>query len=74
MKCKWKYFIILNIEDTSNIVEDKIDDELFVCCDVAVAKCFSSPDELLKWVKINTDLKAQNGDFKIEGQYLPCNL
>lgn len=37
MKCKWKYFIILNIEDTSNIVEDKIDDELLVCCDVAVA-------------------------------------
>lgn len=35
---------------------------------------FSSPDELLEWVNTNTDLKAENGDFKIEGQYLPYNL
>ena len=75
MKYEWKYFIVLNNEDTlHNLVEDKIDDELLICCDVAVAKSFSSTDRLLKWVKENTDLKAEDGDFKIEGQYLPCSL
>lgn len=53
MKCKWKYFIILNWEDTlNNLVEEKVDDELLVCCDVTVAKSFDSTEELLKWVKI----------------------
>lgn len=75
MKYEWKYFIVLNNEDTlHNLVEDKIDDELLICCDVVVAKSFSSTDRLLKWVKENTDLKAEDGDFKIEGQYLPCYL
>lgn len=75
MKCEWKYFIVLNNDDRlHNLVEEKIDDELLICCDVAVAKSFSSPDELLEWVKVNTALKADEGDFKIEGQYLPCLL
>jgi hypothetical protein len=75
MKNKWKYFIVLNHEDTlNNLVEDKIGDELFVCCDVRVAKSFDSADELLLWVEGNTDLKAENGDFKIEGQYLPVEF
>ena len=75
MKYEWKYFIVPNNEDTlHNLVEGKIDDELLICCDVAVAKSFSSPNELLEWVKENTDLKAEDGDFKIEGQYLPCSL
>ena len=72
---KWKYFIVLNWEDTlNNLVEDKIDAELIICCDVAVAKSFDSTDELLEWVNENTDLKADNGDFKIEGQYLPYEI
>ena len=54
--------------------EDKIDEELIICCDVAVAKSFDSTDELLEWVNENTDLKADNGDFKIEGQYLPYEI
>lgn len=67
MKYEWKYFIVLNNEDTlHNLVEDKIDNELLICCDVTVAKSFSSPNELLEWVKENTDLKAEDGDFKIE--------
>ena len=75
VKCKWKYFIVLNWEDTlNNLVEEKIDDELLVCCDVTVEKSFDSTEELLKWVKNNTDLKAGNGDFKIEGQYLPVEV
>lgn len=72
MKCKWKYFIVLNESDA--LVEEKVDDELLVCCDVTVAKSFDSTEELLKWVKNNTDLKADNGDFKIEGQYLPVEI
>lgn len=75
MKYKWKYFIVLNWDDTlNNLVEEKVNDELFVCCDVAVAKSFDSTEELLKWVKENTDLKIDNGDFKIEGQYLPVEI
>lgn len=59
MNYKWKYFIVLNWEDTlNNLVEDKIDEELIICCDVTVAKSFDSTEELLKWVKNNTDLKA----------------
>lgn len=73
MKCKWKYFIVLN-NDSNDLVEEKIDDELLVCCDVTVAKSFDSTEELLKWVKNNTDLKADNGDFKIEVQYLPVGI
>ena len=75
MKNKWKYFIVLNSKDTlNNLVEDKIENELLVCCDVQVAKSFDSADELLLRVEGNTDLKAENGDFKIEGQYLPVNF
>lgn len=75
MKYKWKYFVVLNWEDTlNNLVEDKIGEELIICCDVAVAKFFDSTDELLEWVNENTDLKSENGDFKIEGQYLPVEI
>ena len=75
MEYQWKYFIVLNNEGSlHNLVEEKIGDELLMCCDVAVAKSFSSPNELLEWVKENTDLNEKEGDFKIEGQYLPYNL
>ena len=72
MKYEWKYFIVLNNEDIlHNLVEEKIDDELLICCDVAVAKSFSSSNELLQWVKENTSLKVENGDFHMEVHYLP---
>lgn len=77
MKCEWKYFIVLLSKDCyGDFVEDREDDDGFlpVCVDPAVAKSFSSPDELLKWVRDNTSLKMENADFKIEGQYLPCNI
>lgn len=44
-------------------------DGIPVCCDFSVAKSFSSPDELLKWVCENTSLRKENGDFHIEGHY-----
>ena len=75
MKYKWKYFFVLNLYDTlNNLGEDIVDDELIICCDVTVAKSFDSTEELLKWVKNNTDLKSENGDFKIEGQYLQVEI
>ena len=77
MKCKWRYFIVLLSEDCYNdFVEDKEDEDGFlpVCADPAVAKLFASTDELLQWVKLNTSLKVENANFKIEGQYLPCGL
>lgn len=77
MRCGWRYFVVLNNEDQiNNIVEgaESPGDGIPVCCDFSVAISFSSPNELLEWVKENTDLKAEDGDFKIEGQYLPCSV
>lgn len=77
MKCEWRYFIVLLSEDCYNdFVEDKEDENGFmpVCVDPSVAKSFSSTEKLLQWVSQNTSLKMENADFKIEGQYLPCNL
>ncbi len=73
MKCEWRYFIVLLSEECyDNFVEAREEDGFLpVCNDPAVAKSFSSPDKLLKWVRENTSLKATNADFKIEGQYLP---
>lgn len=47
---------------------------LLVCCDVTVAKLFLTTESLIKWVEDHTNLKVENGDFKIEGQYLPGNI
>lgn len=77
MKCEWKYFIVILSKDCYDSFVEDIEDEdgfLPVCVDPAVAKAFPSTDELLKWVEENTSLKAENADFKIEGQYLPCDL
>lgn len=32
---------------------------------------FDSPEELNEWVKDETDLNVENGDYHIEGHYLP---
>ena len=76
MKHEWKYFIVLCTDDCyGNFVEGREDgDGLPVCCDVVVAKSFSDPDKLNRWVKENTSLKVENYDYKIEGQYLPVLL
>ena len=76
MKWKWKYFIVLCTDDCyGDFVESAEEGEgLLVCNDVAVAISFSSTDELIKWVNENTSLKVENGDYKMEGQYLPCEL
>lgn len=74
MNFEWKYFIVLCTEKCyGKFVEyvETTEDGLAVCDDVAVAKSFSSPEELLKWVGVNTNLKMEKADFKIEGQYLP---
>ena len=74
MRCGWMYFIVLNIDDNiNNIVEDKeiSEDGLPVCCDFSIAKSFRSSNELLQWVKENTSLKVENGDFHMEVHYLP---
>lgn len=41
---------------------------------IAVAISFSSTDELMWWVSGNTSLKIENSDYKIKGQYLPCDF
>ena len=40
----------------------------------SVAINFSSPDELIEWVIENTNLNMENGDFHIEGHYLPDEI
>ena len=40
----------------------------------SVAINFSSPDELIEWVKENTDLDIENGDYHIEGHHLPVEI
>lgn len=73
MKGEWKYFIVLNnVDNHYDLVEGEENGELLICCDVAVAKSFKSPEDLITWVKNNTSLKMENGDFKIEGQFLLC--
>lgn len=74
MKCGWRYFVVLNGNDSvNNIVEDKEshEDGLPVCCDFSIAISFSSPNKLLQWVEENTSLKVENGDFHMEVYYLP---
>lgn len=78
MKHSWRYFVVLN--DTkyglSNVVENRgySGNGLPLCQDFSVAINFPSPDELVKWVKENTDLNMKNGDFHIEGHYLSVEL
>ena len=78
MKNSWKYFIVLNEikYGLSNIVENKdySGNGLPLCQDFSVAINFSSPNELLRWVQENTDLEMENGDFHIEGHYLPVEI
>ena len=45
-----------------------------MCQDFSVAINFSSPNELIEWVKENTDLNMKNGDYHIEGHYLPDEI
>lgn len=74
MRCGWRYFIVLNGNDSiNNIVEDKEShgDGIPVCCDFSVAISFASSNELLQWVEENTSLKVENGDFHMEVYYLP---
>lgn len=74
MKCSWNYFVILNNEHSMhNIVEDVEvpGDGIPLCCDFTVAKSFTSPGELVEWVKENTSLALEDGDYHIEGHYLP---
>ena len=76
MKYEWKYFIVLCTDTCyGDFVEGaEVENELPVCYDVAAAIPFPSTDELMRWVSENTSLKVENGDYKIEGQYLPCDL
>lgn len=74
MKNDWRYFVVLNEikYDLNNIVENKnySGNGLLLCQDFSVAINFSTPDELIKWVKENTDLNMEDRDFHIEGHYL----
>lgn len=74
MKCSWKYFIILNDKDHFGSIVEAAEipgDGLPICNDVNVAISFKSPEELNQWVRENTSLSVENGDYHIEGQYLP---
>lgn len=75
MKCEWRYFIVLN-NDKEDIVEGKevLGDGIPVCNDFTVAKYFLSSDELVKWVKENTSLILEEGEYHIEGHYLSCDV
>lgn len=75
MKCEWRYFIVLN-NDKEDIVEEKEvhGDGIPVCNDFMVAKYFLSPEELVEWVKENTSLILEDGEYHIEGHYLPCDV
>ena len=72
MKYNWRYFIVLNNrENLNNIVEFKqTPDGLPVCQDFSVAINFETPEELNEWVRENTNLSVENGDYHIEGHYL----
>ena len=63
--------MLSNASCSSLNIEDNF---LLISFNVLFAKSFDSTEELLKWVKNNTDLKSENGDFKIEGQYLPVEI
>ena len=75
MKCEWRYFIVLN-NDKEDIVEgiEVSGDGIPVCNDFTVAKYFLSPEELVECVKENTSLILEEGEYHIEGHYLPCNV
>ena len=70
----WKYFIVLNDPkcELSNIVQNKgySGNGLPLCQDFSIAINFDSPEQLLTWVKSNTQLSIENEDFHIEGHYI----
>lgn len=70
---KWK--IVLNDlkYGLNNIVEAAPckNDGLPICQDFSVTINFDSPEELNEWVEDETDLNVENGDYHIEGHYLP---
>lgn len=77
MKCSWKYFIILNDKDRFGSIVEAAEvpgDGLPICNDVSVAISFKSPEELNEWVKKNTSLSMENGEYHIEGQYLSVGM
>ena len=65
----------------NHLIMERIDNEL-QCLDVVkeefpkvtIRQTKKELDWFVNYLKENTDLKAEDGDFKIEGQYLPCNL
>lgn len=78
MKNTWKYFIVLNDTKygTNNIVEnqDWAGEGLPLCQDFTVAINFDSPEKLIRWVKESTNLSIEEGEFHIEGHFLPVNV
>lgn len=77
IKNEWKYFIVLNDKERFGSIVEDVEipgDGLPICVDLAVAINFLSPEELVQWVKENTSLVLENGDYHIEGHYLPVNL
>lgn len=76
MKCEWKYFIVLNNDNNDYVSDCEEPGEGLPLCggDFTVAKYFLSPEELVEWVNENTSLVLEEGDYHIEGHYLPCNV
>lgn len=73
MRYGWRYFVVLNNGDQVNNIVDGAGspgDGIPVCCDFSVAISFDSSNELLQWIKENTDLKVENGDFHMEVHYM----
>lgn len=77
VKNEWKYFVILNDKERFGSIVEAAEipgEGLPICADLAVAKSFSSPEELVSWVKKYTSLILEECDYHIEGHYLPINL
>ena len=69
----WKYFIILNDKDRFGSIVESAEvpgDGIPLCVDFNIAISFNTPEELNDWVKNNTSLSLDNGDYHIEGHYL----
>lgn len=69
----WQYYIELFTEHNYGwLVEGEETEDTFpICKDYNVAVSFPSPDKLNEWVKENTSLKVENGDYGITGIYYP---
>lgn len=69
----WRFYIELFTDDCyGNYVEyAETPDGLPVCSDLNVAKLFYSVAELNTWVKYNTSLDIEKGEYGIKGVYFP---